>query len=143
MIALDTNILVYAHRRDAPLHERAQRVVASLATDRQPWAIPWPCVHEFLAIATHPRIWRPPTDPARAVAQVRAWLEAPSCRTLGEPHDHLTRLSTLLERGLVVGPMVHDARVAAICVGHGAELWTSDRDFSRFPALRTRNPLAE
>ena len=61
MIAVDTNILLYAHRSDSPWHEPADACMATLAESRAAWAIPWRCFHEFLAIATHPRIFDPPT----------------------------------------------------------------------------------
>ena len=60
MIAIDTNLLVYAHREDTPWHTAAYRCIEQLAEATEPWAIPWPCVHEFLAISTHPRIYNPP-----------------------------------------------------------------------------------
>lgn len=68
MIAVDTNILVYAHREDSLFHEQAYACLESLANGGAPWAIPWPCLHEFLAIVTHPRIYRPPT-PLKAVVR--------------------------------------------------------------------------
>ncbi len=142
MIAVDTNILVHAHRRDADLHEPAAAAVASLAEGLAPWAIPWPCVHEVLAIVTHPRIFDPPSTTAQALAQVEAWLASPSLVLLSERDDHLGVLAELLRSGRIVGPKVHDARIAALCTSSGvSELWTADRDFSRFPSLRTRNPL--
>ncbi len=142
MIAVDSNILVYAHREDSPWHEAASACLAGLAEGREAWAIPWPCLHEFLAIATHPRIYDPPTPLAKATDQVEAWLESPSVVLLAESEDHWRQLASLLRAGRATGPMVHDARVAAICLQHGVrELWTVDRDFSRFPRLKTRNPL--
>ena len=141
MIAIDTNILVYGHRRDSAFHEPAAAAVRQLAEGRRSWAIPWPCLHEFLAIVTHPRIYDPPTPLPRAVAQLRAWTASPSVTLIHEGPDHLQILSTMLEVAAATGPRVHDARVAALCVGAGvAELWTADRDFSRFP-IPTRNPL--
>lgn len=87
MIALDTNILVYAHRRDSPWHDKAREVVKALAEGSQPWAIAWTCLHEFYGIVTH-------------------------------------------------------SRICAVCELHGiSELWTADRDLSRFKTLRTKNPL--
>lgn len=56
MTALDTNILVYAHRLDSPWNLQAAATLIRLAEGRDPWAIPWPCVHEFFSIVTHPRI---------------------------------------------------------------------------------------
>ena len=140
MIALDTNILVYAHREDVVWFPEASACLVSLAEAGEPWAIPWPCVHEFLAIVTHPRIFVTPTPLEQAIDQVRAWLESPSVVALGEGAGHLEREIMLSSRA--GGPLVHDARVAAICLGNGvSELWSADRDFGRFPALRVRNPL--
>ncbi len=84
MIAVDSNILVYAHREDSPWHAQAFACLASLAQGRAAWAIPWPCVHEFLAIVTHPGIYNPPTPLQAALAQVEAWLEAPGLVLLAE-----------------------------------------------------------
>ncbi len=142
MIAVDTNILVYAHRADSEWHAAAAEVVAGLANGAAPWAIPWPCVHEFLAVVTHPRIFAPPTPLARACDQVDAWLESPTVTLLGESPSYWVTLREIALRGKVAGPMVHDGRIAALCVNHGvAELWSADRDFSRFGGLTVRNPL--
>jgi toxin-antitoxin system PIN domain toxin len=139
MIAVDTNILVHAHRADSPWHEPATRALSTLGAGH--WGIPWPCLHEFYAVVTHPRIFDPPTPLEDALLAVESWLGA-SLPALGETDEHWPVLADLLRQGRVVGPMVHDARVAAICLQHGIEeLWTVDRDFSRFPALRVRNPL--
>ncbi len=142
MIAVDTNILVYAHREDLPFHEIAFARLAELAEGPATWAIPWPCLHEFLAIVTHPRIYAPPSPLARAFAQVDAWLELPTLALLAEPPEHWPTLRTLLAGGRIAGAQVHDARVAALCLQHGVrELWSADRDFSRFPDLAAVNPL--
>ncbi|MFZ2089787.1 MAG: TA system VapC family ribonuclease toxin [Desulfobaccales bacterium] len=142
MIAVDTNILVHAHREDSPWHPQAWEGVRQLAEGRALWAIPWPCLHEFLAIVTHPRIYAPPTPLLLAVDQVEVWLESPSLVVLAESQNYWPELRQLLTIGLVAGPQVHDARVAALCRLHGVrELWTADRDFSRFPGLKVKNPL--
>ena len=142
MIAVDTNILVYAHREDSLWHDAALVKVTELAEGRSPWALPWPCVHEFLAIVTHPRIYSPPTPVAGAIDQVEAWLESPTLVLLAETGGYWPELRSLLEQGRISGPQVHDARVAAICRDHGVrELWTADRDFGRFPTLNARNPF--
>lgn len=142
MIALDTNILVYAHRRDSAWHEAASRLVRQLAEGPATWAIPWPCLHEFLAIATHPRIFDPPTSPGMAIDQVDAWLDSPTVVLLAESAHYWQALCGLITRARVTGPAVHDARIAALCLHHGVrELWSADRDFSGFPDLATRNPL--
>ena len=143
VIAVDTNLLVYAHRRDSTWHAAANKVITTLAEGKQTWAIPWPCVHEFLAIVTHPKIYDPPTTTAKALAQVDAWMEAPTLTLLTEGDAHWTTLRSVLATGQIKGPQIHDARVAALCLQHGVrELWTADRDFTRF-AVRTRNPLLD
>jgi len=142
VIALDTNILVYAHREDAPFHQPASRCVTELAEGRATWAIPWPCLHEFLAIVTHPRIDNPPTPVAIALDQVAAWHESPSLVLLAESEPHWSELRALLTVSKVTGGRIHDARIAALCRQHGVrELWSADRDFSRFPNLGVVNPL--
>ena len=142
MIAVDTNILVHAHRRDSRWHARAGACMRGLAEGRGAWAIPWPCLHEFLAIVTHQRVYSPPSAMEEALDQVDAWMESPSLVVLGEPHDHWSILRGQLVAGQVHGPLVHDARIAALCIGHGvSELLTADRDFGRFASLTARNPL--
>ncbi len=144
MIAVDTNILVYAHREDAPFHTAAARCMAQLAEGLAPWALPWPCLHEFLAIVTHPRIYAPPSTLERAMAQVDAWVESPSLALLAESQDHWSALRALLHNGRIAGPRVHDARIAALCIEHGVrELWSADRDFNRFSGLTVINPLVK
>lgn len=139
MKAVDTNILVYAHRSDSPWHQAAFAVLASLSGSD--WAIPWPCIHEFLAIVTHPKIFDPPTPLDDAVAAVESW-RASNLLLLGETEDHWSTLHDMLVKGKILGPQVHDARIAAICVQHAIdELWSADRDFSKYPAVRVRNPL--
>ncbi len=142
MIAVDTNILVYAHREDSEWHEAAYACVAGLAEGGAAWAVPWPCLHEFLAVVTHPRIYDPPTPLPAALDQVQAWLEVPSVVVLAESPGYWERLRGMVLEGRIAGPQVHDARVAALCVHHGVtELWTADRDFSRLPEVTVRNPL--
>ena len=142
MIAVDSNILVYAHREDYEWHTAAYAKLAELAEGRSSWAIPWPCVHEFLAIVTHPRIYSPPTPLAAALDQVEAWFESPSLALLAESDAHWRTLREALVSGKIAGAQVHDARIAALCLQHGVnELWSADRDFGRFPNLAVVNPL--
>jgi toxin-antitoxin system PIN domain toxin len=139
---VDTNILVYAHREDSEWHQGAAASIKLLAEGREAWAIPWPCVHEFLAIVTHPRIFRTPTPLAGAIDQAAAWLESPSLVLLAETDGYFTTLSDLVTNARITGPRIHDARIAALCLHHAVrELWSADRDFSMFPSLRVRNPL--
>lgn len=142
MIAVDTHILVHAHRKDSPWHEPASRAVTTLAEGRARWALPWPCLHEFFAVVTHPRIYAPPSSVNAAVDQIDAWLESPSAELISEDVGYWEVLRGALASGKVEGPRVQDARIAALCALHGVrEVWSADRDFSRFPELVTKNPL--
>jgi len=142
VIAVDTNILVYAHRKDSEFHEAARTTLRTLAEGTHAWSIPWPSVHEFYSIVTHPRVYRPPTPPAHAIDQIDAWFASPSLVLLGETSRHWISLRNLIVEAKIEGPKVHDARIAALCLQHGVrELWSADRDFSRFPQIAVRNPL--
>ena len=144
MIAVDTNLLVYAHRKDSPWHDAARECVKELAEGQTTWAIPWPTIHEFLAIATHPRIYKRPTAVPNAIDQVSVWLDSPGLALLSESGGYWAQLSGVVSSSRIRGPQIHDARIAALCLHHGVEcLWTADRDFGRFPDLKTRNPLID
>lgn len=142
MIAVDTNLLVYSHRTDSPWHAVSQDAIGRLAEGRTSWAIPWPCIHEFFSIVTHPRIYLPPTPAAVAIDAISAWIESPTLRLLAESDGYWPELRSVLETGRIAGPKVHDARIVALCAHHGVtQLWSADRDFSRFPGLTVHNPL--
>jgi toxin-antitoxin system PIN domain toxin len=142
VIAVDTNVLVYAHRRDMPQHGEAVARVAELASGVAAWAIPWPCISEFLAVVTNPRLFVKPSPLQTALDQVAEWLSAPSVVLLSEGDAFWAVFRHTLESGRVAGGQVHDARVAALCVANGVrELWTADRDFGRFADLKVHNPL--
>ena len=141
MIAVDTNILVAFVRTEYDHHGRARDRIRGLAEAAASWAVPWPCVHAFLAVTTNPRIFRTPLTPAQAIDAVEALLESPTICPIAKGPGYWETLRSLLAAGGITGPKVHDARIAAICLSHGVtELWTADRDFGRFPALRVRNP---
>ena len=142
MIAVDSNILVYAHREDSAWHQTAARAVAALAEGGAQWVIPWPCVHEFLAITTHPKIFTPPTPVSIAIDALDAWFESPSVHLIGEAPGYWEELKTVVRSGRISGGAIHDARIYAICRLHGVrELWSADRDFTRFKGVRVVNPL--
>ncbi len=142
MIAVDTNILVYAHREESPFHESAKRSILELIGMGMPWAIAWPCVHEFLAIVTSPKIYRPPSTWRDGCLFLDGIEGTGTMRWLGEGPGYWPLLKALGEAKKSVGGQVHDTRIAAICRYHGvSELWSADRDFTRFPELAVRNPL--
>lgn len=144
MIAIDTNILVYAHRPETPFHAAASSALARLAEGSAPWSVPIHCFVEFASIVTHTKLWRAPSSALDVVDQVNAWMESPTIRVLGEDADFWPVFAECLQLAQTSGGAVHDTRIAACCRYHAVqELWTADRDFSRYPWLSTRNPLAK
>ncbi len=142
MIAVDTNLMIYAHRQDSMWHERAAALLRGLAEGRDRWAIPWPCVHEFIAIVTHRNVFAPPTSLEKAMKQIEAWRESSSAVFLSESGSYWEVLRSVLSASKVIGPRVHDARIFALCRHHGvSEIWSADRDFARFTGIRVKNPL--
>ena len=143
MVAVDTNVLVYAHRREVRGHGVARAILRDLSEGAVPWAIPWPCCYEFLAIVTNRKIWgSAATPPELAWHQVLQWAASPSSQLAGETSDFLETLEGFINRPRVRGGVVHDALIAAICRAHGIDvLPTRDRDFSLFPELATRDPF--
>ncbi|SDZ30922.1 type II toxin-antitoxin system VapC family toxin [Herbiconiux ginsengi] len=133
MRAVDTNVLIYAFLADSPLHDRAAAAVRELAESPAAWAIPWPCIHEFYAVVTNPKIFAGGSLASAARRQIDVWRSSPSLQLLGETSSHWVTLERILDGAGVVGPRVHDARIAAICIDHGVtEILTQDRDFASF-----------
>jgi toxin-antitoxin system PIN domain toxin len=143
MIAVDTNILVYSHRASSQFHPAAKAAVESLRESERPWAIPWPCILEFIAITTHPKIYIPPSTLDEAFGAISSWLGGNNLHFLSESDGMFEKLREIATTAQIKGARIYDARIAAICLHHGVtELWTADRDFSAFPKLAVRNPLS-
>ncbi|HVT04855.1 MAG TPA: TA system VapC family ribonuclease toxin [Thermoanaerobaculia bacterium] len=141
MRAIDTNVLVYSEIISSTHHRVARRLVTELAEGVIPWAIPWPCVYEFLRVVTHPRVFSPPVPLAVALHDLGQILLSPSLVLLSETERHGEVMKSLVRESGVTGNLLHDAHIAALCIEHGVgELLTGDRDFSRFP-LSVNNPF--
>ena len=144
MIAVDTNILVYAHRQETQFHAIAKAQIEQLCVGNAAWGIPVACMSEFLSVTTNPRVFTQASDYGRAIAQLDVWLGAPSARILHSGALHWPMLKKLAQAGKLIGGQHHDARIAAICLENAVnELWSADRDFSRFPQIKVRNPLIQ
>lgn len=143
MIAIDTNVLVYARRTESPHHVAAKALVGQLAEGPAPWALPWPVLYEFVRVVTHPRVFDPPSPLEAVVRDLESLLASPSLTMLGEGPGHVRQMVTQLRSGVAAGNLAHDAHIAALVVEHGVtELLTADRDFARFPGVRSRNPFS-
>lgn len=136
MIAVDSNVLVYAHFEDFDLHEAARETIIKLAEGSSPWAIPVFCLSEFVRVSTHHRILTKPFSTSEACSAVEALLESPSLLVL-LPGPEFTDL--FLEATREVGAkanLVFDAQIAALLRESGVDsLLTEDRDFDRFRDL--------
>ncbi len=142
MIAVDTNILVYAHRPEFPFHAPAMTLMSELASGTRPWGMILHCLIEFAGAVSHPRRFLEPSSASRIQDQIEAWMESPTVVLLEDGPPVLDAFLRLMRTGSVSGPMVHDARIAAVCIASGVdELLTCDRDYNHFPALKTRNPF--
>jgi toxin-antitoxin system PIN domain toxin len=138
----DINVLIYAHREDAPDHDKYAAWLTSLADGAAPFALSSITLGGFLRIVTNPRIFRPATPMELALAFCRQLLARRTAALLQPGARHWAIMASLIERSNVRGAMVSDAYLAALAIEHGCQLITTDSDFARFPGLRWRHPLA-
>lgn len=142
MQAIDTNILIYAEVESSRYHAPALKILKTLSEGTLPWAIPWPCVYEFLRVATHPRVFHPPVPLDVALEDLRQVLASPSLVLLAETARHASALDQTIRQSAATGNLIHDAHIVALCLEHGvSEFITADRDFSRFRGLKIINPF--
>lgn len=136
MIAIDANILVYAHRAETPLHDLARTTLKSLAETALAWALPVFCIGEFVRVVTHPRVFSPPTSLEIALTYVTHLLESPGVRLLTPGPSFPTLFAEACRAGGIRGNLVFDAQIVAVCREHGvATLLSEDRDFVRFSSI--------
>jgi toxin-antitoxin system PIN domain toxin len=141
VIAVDTNVLVYAHREEMPEHRKALASLRRLAESDVPWGIPVFCLGEFLRVVTHPRLLDPPSSLDQALGTLDALLEAPGLRLLSPREKFPAFLSEAMREADARGNLAFDAQIAAVCREHGVDrLLTYDRDFKRFPRLEVVQP---
>jgi toxin-antitoxin system PIN domain toxin len=139
VIAVDTNILVYAHREELPQHRSARAKVITLAEGGILWGIPVFCIGEFVRVVTHPKLFDPPYTGAEACEAVGRFLEAPSLRVLCPGSAYLSLFQEAVQEANAIGNLVFDAQIVAVCRESGvSSLLTEDRDFTRFPGFKTR-----
>ena len=136
MIAVDTNVLVFAHRKNTDRHVQALAWIKTLSEGKIPWALPVFCIGEFFRVVTHRSIFRIPSTIAEATGAIDAILESPSVRVLNPAGSYYRLLRSAILKGNVKGNLVYDAQIAALCRENGIRyILTDDRDFSRFRTL--------
>ena len=139
MIAVDTNVLVYAHRTETELHHAAAATLADLAAGAAPWALPIFCITEFLRVVTHRRVLNPPSTISQAVAFIEALVASPVCGVVRPGPEFLPLLAESAQRADARGNLMFDAQIVALCRENGIDtILTNDRDFERFEALQVR-----
>jgi uncharacterized protein len=138
VIAVDTNVLVSAHREELPQHRRARTRLIELAEGPARWALPVFCLGEFLRVVTHPRLFDPPFSVVEACQALDRVLSSPSLVVL-TPGDRFWPLLARATRDAdAIGNLVFDAQIVALCREAGVSaLLTEDRDFDRFPGFST------
>lgn len=142
MILIDANLLLYAYHPRSEHHERSRKWLESVLSGPGLVRFAWITIWAFLRIGTNPRVFERPLTILEAASHVSSWLALPTVGVLEPGERHWEILRGLLQSGQVSGALVMDAVLAAIAIEHGATLFTSDRDFTRFPGLKTSNPLA-
>ena len=137
----DVNVLIYAHREDAPEHDRYAAWLKTLAAADEPFALSESVLASFLRIATNAKIFDPPTPMKTAIAFCQRLIDWPRAVLIAPSRRHWDILIELCSN--IQGPLVTDAYIAALAIEHGCELVTTDGDFARFAGLRWRHPLAD
>ncbi len=139
MIAVDTNVLIYAHRRGTDLNAVATAELVRLAEGTEPWALPVFCLIEFMRVVTHRRVFNPPSTVPQAMDFINGIVAAPTCHVALPGAGFLLQLETTVRQADARGNLMFDAQIAALCREHGiAALLTNDRDFERFDKLQVR-----
>jgi toxin-antitoxin system PIN domain toxin len=141
VILVDVNVLVYAHREDAPNHEEYHGWLERLLASRETFGISELVLSGVVGVVTHPRIFDPPSPLEAALAFVEGVRSQPACVSIVPGPRHWDLFTDLCRRSKARGNLVPDAYLAALAIESGSEWITTDRDYSRFPGLRWRHPL--
>jgi uncharacterized protein len=140
VIILDANILFYGYSTGSPQHSKARTCIEELFSGTELIGLPWQTIAAFLRISTNPRL-PGARSAAEAAREVEGWLNQPNVRLISPADHHWDVLRRMIFEGQAFGPMVSDAQIASLTLENGAVLYSSDRDFARFPGLRWENPL--
>jgi uncharacterized protein len=142
MMLLDANVLIYAFRRDLPQHKSYSPWLGNLVNGDQAFGVPDLVLSGFLRIVTHPRVFSRPSSIEEGLQFVDAVRGSPAFLALAPGPRHWDIFVRLCRSAAVRGNLVPDAYLAALAIEAGCEWITTDRDYSRFPGLRWRSPIA-
>ncbi|MBV9628352.1 MAG: PIN domain-containing protein [Xanthobacteraceae bacterium] len=143
MIAVDTNILVYAADADSQFHQPCREWLQRQRARPDAWYTTWPVLYEFLRVTTHPRVMRQPWSISVAWEFVMALLASPGLGVLVPTQRHADVVSEVIsELRDLSGNVLHDAHTAILMREHGiARICTRDTDFNRFRFVEVIDPL--
>lgn len=133
----DVNVLTYAHREDAPEHDRYAVWLRTLTEADEPFALSEVVLASFLRIVTNTKIFDPPTPMETAIAFCQRLVDWPRAVMIA-PSRHWDIFVRLCSN--IRAPLVTDVYLAALAIEHGCELITTDSDFARFAGLRWQHP---
>lgn len=141
MIAIDTNVLIAAHRVDAPSHAASFAFIERLASETKPFGLFWPSIYEFLRVVTHRRVFDPPSSIEKALTAITEFISIPNALLLSETERHAEVLRQVLALSPVSGNLFHDAHLVALALEYGVdEIITYDHDFKRFSQVKSNPP---
>lgn len=141
MKLLDANLFLYAYHSSSVHHRAAKQWIEEAFSEAAPVCLSWQTVTAFIRISTAARVFDAPFSITQCIEIVNSWLAVPSVRMLTPGERHWEILGKLLAGAQCRGPLVMDAHLAALALEHGAALYTTDKDFTRFEGLRIVNPL--
>ncbi len=142
MVLADVNVLVYAYRQDAPRHPVYRDWLDRVVNGDEAFAMSDLVLSGFLRVVTHPRVFSPPSPIGHALDFAAALRDHPNCTRVTPGARHWEIFARLCREAGVKGNLVPDAFLAALAIEHGCEWVSTDRDYSRFPGLRWRQPTA-
>lgn len=142
MIAIDTNLLIYAHRSGLAEHRAAKRALQKASEDARGWGIPFPCIAEFWSVVTHPESAGGGSAPSKARDYLRALVLEAGAKVWMPAEGCWERVTMLAEELDVRGLRIFDLQIALAAFDNGAtEIWTHDRNFVAVPGMLVRDPL--
>ena len=143
MIVIDANLLIYSYNSGSLRHTKAREWLERVLSGTEAVGLPWQSIAAFVRIMTDPRLPGERFTVHEAAEVVNRWLDQPIVRVLTPGDDHWTLFRRMVVEGEAFGPLITDAQIAALTVEYGGVLYTTDRDFARFPRLRWENPLQD